>query len=96
MPYSTLHINSEVLVGYSTSTEQEAEALEAAIAPLTERPEKQWPKFGATKLASTPPLYLIRVDDSLRAIVQPLGDGKPEVVDFVRHELLERYFKGAG
>jgi hypothetical protein len=96
MPNSRVRISSDVLVGYDTLNEQEREALEAAISPLMKRPEKQWPKFGAIKLALPKPLYMVRVDKSLRAFVQPLADGEPEVVDFVRQELLDRYFKGAG
>ena len=70
--------------------------LARAVAPLVHLPEERWSRAGAVRLEASEPLYLVRVDDSLRAIVRPrLGD-RPEVEDLVRHETLERFFKGVG
>jgi hypothetical protein len=76
-------------------TPAERKSLETALAPLARLPEGKWRTAGAVPLASDEPLYLVKVDDSLRACVRPAEDGRLELVDLVRRELLERYFNGA-
>lgn len=88
----TLHRRAEL--GYSTLAPVERDALLAAIAPLAKLPENLWPAAGAVRLDSADPLYFVRVDTSLRAIIRPTLEGRPEILDLVRHEFLERYFKG--
>ena len=70
--------------------------MKAAVSPLSSLPVKRWPAAGAKKLASEEPLYLVRVDESLRAIVRPVPGARPEVLDFVRHEILQLFREGAG
>jgi hypothetical protein len=83
-------------LAYNLLTRAERDALEAAIAPLVDLAEERWRSAGVTRLESAEPLYLVKVDDSLRAIVRPAPGGQPEIVDLVRHEMLERFFKGVG
>jgi hypothetical protein len=83
-------------LGYSRLTAEERAALERVLAPLAAVPQDRWPTAGAVRLESPEPLYFVRVDDSLRAIIRPAADGRPEILDFVRHETLELFFKGAG
>lgn len=94
---NSLHftVHRRALLAHNTLTAAERDALETALAPLSDLPEEQWGTVGAVRLESSEPLYMLRVDKSLRAIVRPTG-GAPEVLDLVRHETLERYFKGAG
>jgi hypothetical protein len=87
----TLH--RRALLAYSTLTRPERDALETVLAPLAGQPEERWRTAGATRLESAEPLYVVRVDDSLRAIIHPTPGGPPEVLDLVRHETLERFFK---
>jgi hypothetical protein len=96
MAHPRFLIHSGAQISYSLITEQEREAVDAAIAPLLKRPEKQWPRLGAVKLKSAKPLYLLHVDDSLRAIVQPNAEGQPELLYLVRQELLDNYFREDG
>ena len=70
--------------------------MEAAIDPLVDLPEERWPACGAVRLGLADSLYFVRVDNSLRALVRPTHEGKPELLDLVRHELLARYFTEAG
>jgi hypothetical protein len=89
-------LHRRALAAYSVLTAAERDALERAVAPLIDLPEERWSRAGAVRLESAEPLYLVRVDDSLRAIVRPREGGQPEVEDLVRHETLERFFKGVG
>jgi hypothetical protein len=50
----------------------------------------EWPRNGAAKLDDQP-LYLLRVDASLRLLVCPGSDDFPEVVDVFRHETLKAF-----
>ena len=89
-------IHRRASLGYSTITPGEREALDTALRRLVDLPENRWPTAGAVRLESEEPLYLLRVDESLRAIVRPAAGGQPELLDLVRHETLERFFKGVG
>ena len=89
-------IHRSAFLAHSTLTPRERGALETVLGPLVGLPEERWPTAGAVRLDSAEPLYLLRVDDSLRAIVRPAAGGRPELLDLVRHETLERFFKGVG
>jgi hypothetical protein len=89
-------VHRSALLAFNVLTQSERCALEAAVAPLRDLPEKRWSKAGATPLESAEPLYFVRVDDSLRAIVRPTEGDQPEVVEIVRHETLERFFQKTG
>ncbi len=89
-------VHRRAFLAYHTVTPEERNAVEAVLAPLANLPEGRWPTAGAVRLESEEPLYFLRVDNSLRAIIRPAADGRPELLDLVRHETLERFFKGAG
>ncbi len=59
-------INHQIFMGFTTLTPEEREAVKAAIAPLMDHMQRDWPAHGAIRLASPDPLYLLRVDPSLR------------------------------
>lgn len=88
-----LLFHGRALPGYGVLTSEERDALEKVIAPLAKLPVNRWPEAGAVRLKSAEPLFFVRVDDSLRAIIQPTQNGQPEILDFVRHETLQRFFK---
>jgi hypothetical protein len=90
-PRYTVH--RRALLSESTLTPAEREALETAIAPLVKLPEKDWPSTGAIRLGLPEPTFFIKLGPSLRVFVRPTPGGKPEVLDFVHQELLDRYFK---
>jgi len=76
---------------YNGLSRRERKALKDAIAPLLKLPEDQWTQAGALRLDTAEPLYLLRINDDIRAFVRPI-DGKPEIQDFVHRETL-LYFK---
>src|SRR5258707_402649 len=77
-------IHRRALVAINMLTASERRALESVIAPLVGRSEAQWPARGAVRLESPQSLYVVRVDGSLRAIVQPAVDGQRDVVDLAQ------------
>ncbi|HZW34207.1 MAG TPA: hypothetical protein VFF52_26025 [Isosphaeraceae bacterium] len=82
-------INHRAFMGYTTLTPEEQAAVQGAIEPLIDRPEQEWPAHGAIRLEYPEPVYFLKVDPSLRAYVQPTPDGRPELLDLIRRELLE-------
>jgi hypothetical protein len=86
-------LNSRARLAFDMLTRRERAALKTTVAPLIDLPEDRWPEVGAVRLESVEPMYFVRVDDRLRAILPPTSSGRPEILYFVRHELLERYFK---
>jgi hypothetical protein len=88
-------LHRRALLASSALTPSEREALEAAVGRLAGLSPERWPEAGARRLASEEPLFLVEVDESLRAIVRPARGGQPEVVDVVRHELLQQFLDGA-
>jgi hypothetical protein len=87
-------LHSSALLAYSVLTTDEKEALDKLLASLARRPPERWPAKGVVRLDSPEPLYFLEVDKSLRAFVRPAEGGRPELLDLVRQELLDRYFRG--
>jgi hypothetical protein len=77
-------------------TPEEQEALRKAIEPLVDLPPERWAEAGAKKLAAEGNVFLVRVDDNLRAFVQPTPGGPPEVEDIVERDRLEFFAQLAG
>ena len=64
------------------------------LAALDGIPRRDWSAGQQVrKLGTDPALYLLRIDQSLRAIVRAPEGQEPEVLDLVRHETLERFAK---
>jgi hypothetical protein len=84
-------INRRAFLGHSQLTPAERRALDSAMRPLMRLPEERWQTVGAIRLDSADPLYMLRIDKSLRALVRPTKDGPPELLDLVRREFLEWY-----
>jgi hypothetical protein len=74
--------------------DEQAQVLES-LAELADRPAAEWPAARARRLPGDQPLYLVRVNDSLRAIVRAADGQGPDVMDIVRHETLESFAKAA-
>jgi hypothetical protein len=88
-------IHRRALTSYSILTPRERNALDAALDRLVDLPESRWPTAGAVRLELAEPVYLVRVDKSLRAFVEPAPGGQPELSDLVRQETLDRFFKNS-
>jgi hypothetical protein len=67
----------------------------ARLSALVATPPAQWPAGSAKRLPGDQPLYLVRVNDSLRAFVEAAAGQQPEVMDIVRHETLEYFGRAA-
>jgi hypothetical protein len=89
-------VNARALLAYNAVTAGERKAIAAAVAPLRGVPEERWCAAGATRLPSEEPLFFVPVDDSLRAILRPGPDGRPEILDLVREETLRWFREDAG
>jgi hypothetical protein len=89
-------LHRRALVAFNGLASAERDALETALAPLADLSVDQWSTRGAIRLATHQPLYVVRVDASLRALVRPAPGGEVELVDLVRHETLARWFNGVG
>jgi hypothetical protein len=74
--------------------DEQAQVLER-LAALVDTPASRWPGALAKKLPGDQSLYLVRVNDSLRAIVRAVEGQQPEVMDFVLHETLQSFTPGA-
>jgi hypothetical protein len=74
--------------------DQQAQVLET-LAALGATPSAQWPAAQVTRLPGDQPLYLVRINDSLRALVRAPAGQEPEVMDLVRHETLASFTKAA-
>ncbi len=92
----TVHftVHNGASLGIFVITTAEREALEAAIAPLVDRPQEDWEKYGAIRLGLPEPTFMLKFDQRLRAIVRPMPGGQPELLDLVSHETLQ-YFREA-
>jgi hypothetical protein len=75
--------------------DEQAQVLEA-LAALVDTPAARWPVAQAKRLPGDQSLYLVPVNDSLRAIVRAADGQEPEVMDVVRHETLESFTQAAG
>jgi hypothetical protein len=69
-------------------------ALDAAIRPLVDLSEKDWPAQGAIRLGQIEkdrpgPTFMLKLGPSLRAFVRPTPGGKPEVLDFIHQETID-------
>src|SRR5262249_7303193 len=58
---------------------------------LSEIPPPHWPARVVRRAGVATPLYLIRIDDSLRVLIAAPEGRAPEVVDIVRHETLQQF-----
>jgi len=74
--------------------DEQAQVL-GTLAALAGTPAARWPAAQAKRLRAEQPLYLVRVNDSLRVIVREADGQEPEVMDVVRHETLESFLKAA-
>lgn len=95
MAQPRFHIHRRAMLAFDDLTTSERNALEKRMASLADLPPDKWSGTKVVRLDTPQPLYLLRIDDSLRALVRPGLGGQPEVVDFVRRETLELFFKGA-
>jgi hypothetical protein len=79
------------LMGYYNLAPADQEDVVAAMTRLADCPVTQWPKAGAVKLKTKEPLYMVLVNDSLRALVQPVPGGPLEVVDLLHKDALAQF-----
>jgi hypothetical protein len=83
------HRRAFMALGELSDAERAAvlERLEA----LSRIPPRDWHARVVRRAGSATPLYLIRIDDSLRVLIAAPEGRAPEVVDVVRHETLQQF-----
>ncbi len=76
------------------AADEQAQVLDT-LAALVDTPATHWRAAEVQRLPGDQPLYLVRVNDSLRVIVRAADGQEPEVMDIVRHETLKSFTKAA-
>jgi hypothetical protein len=79
---------------YELTPEERAQVREK-LASLVAVPLAPWPAAQARSYPGDESLYLVPVNESLRAIVRAAGGEEPEVEDIVRQETLDFFAKTA-
>jgi hypothetical protein len=85
------HRRASIALGQLSDAEQ-AKILEQ-LDTIAHTPPSEWPARIVKRKDVATPLYLIRVDNSLRALISAPKGHVPEVVDIVRHETLQQFAK---
>jgi hypothetical protein len=88
-PLYTIH--ARALMAESMPSADEWRAPEATVASLVGLPQEDWPSKGCKRLSLSSPIFMFNLGLSLRVLLQPKPDGRPEVRDFVDQETLDRY-----
>jgi hypothetical protein len=63
------------------------------LAALAKVPPREWVARQVKMPGADASLYLVRLNDSLRAFIDLPANGSPEVLDIVRQETLESFAK---
>jgi hypothetical protein len=82
-------VDDGALVKFTGLDRAQREALDAAIAPLVNRPDEEWPATGAIRLTLAQPTFRLKLGPELRVFVRPTPSGKPFVLDFVNQRTLD-------
>jgi hypothetical protein len=77
------------------TAEEQAQVLEK-LASFVGVTAAQWPPADVKRLPGEPPVYLVRVNDSLRLFIQADEGQEPEVVDIARQETLKAFSQANG
>lgn len=73
---------------YQLDADEQVQVRERLLS-LDGTPATQWPAALAKRLPGDRPRYLVRVNDSLRAIIEAVEGQQPEVLDIVSQEALD-------
>ncbi len=97
MKIGTFTIHRRAWMTLTQLTEAEQKRVTARLEALSDIPVVQWPPAWVKPIGGIPPLYLVKIDDSLRGFVHAEEDQQLELVDLVRREtLVELFSKSAG
>jgi len=89
---TSYRFHRRALAAFHELAEEERAHVEHALAALPQTSAGPWPAH-TRRIPGDQPLFIVPVDDSLRAMVLA-GDGQPpEVMDFVPRETLELFAK---
>lgn len=96
MQVGSYKFHRRALMALNQLTADERARVLETLAGLVETPVAQWLAPQARRLPGESPLYLVRIDDSLRAIVRAADGQEPEVMDIAHRETLEFFAKNGG
>jgi hypothetical protein len=91
MDHSGFGFHRRAFMALGELSEAERAAVLARLESLSERPPRDWQAQVVRRTGIAAPLYLIRIDDSLRVLIAAPEGQAPEVVDIVRHETLQQF-----
>jgi hypothetical protein len=72
---------------------REQAAVRRKLAALEGVAPDDWPPRLVKRAADDPTIYVLKVDKSLRAILQAVNGQQPEVLDLFRREAAENFMK---
>jgi hypothetical protein len=75
---------------------EDQETIQTRLDALGGVPPNEWPATRVKAPHDDRPVYLLRIDHSLRAFIAVSRDGELEILDFVRRETLETFAKARG
>ena len=85
----TLH--RRALMALQQLPDDEQAAVRERLVSLGDLPPAYWPGVGIKTIGADEPIYLLRVNDSLRVFIRALPGQRLEVLDVVRQETLESF-----
>ena len=91
MAFSTYKVHRRALMVLNQLSDAEQRRLQERLTVLFEIPVAQWPAVWVKRLEGDQPLYLVRIDDTLRVLIQVEEEQQPELMDIVRQERLESF-----
>jgi hypothetical protein len=89
MQVDNYRFHRRALTAYQQLEPDEQAQLRKRLLSLDTTPVAQWPAALAVKLPGDQPLYLVRVNDRLRAFIQVIEGQRPEVLDIASQEMLD-------
>ncbi len=89
---TSYRFHRRALAAFNELADDDRAQVEHALAALPQTPAGPWPAR-TKRIPGDQPLFIVPVNDSLRAIVLAVDGQAPEVMDFVRRETLEFFAK---
>ena len=90
---SGITIHRQALPIFDTMPESVRLSVMEAVAPLRRLETDQWPSNGAQPFDAIPHAFILRAGEDSSVIVTQTEDKGVEIVDIVRHAILEQFRK---
>ncbi len=91
MDHSGFGFHRRAFMALGGLSEAEPAAVLERLEALSERNPRDWQARVVRRAGIAAPLYMIRIDDSLRVLIAAPEGQAPEVVHIVRYETLQQF-----